>query len=387
MLKSLVVISHVIHYRTQQEVFAYGPYVREIDIWADLFERVSVVAPCLNIDPPGAAICYSRKNIELIPLPPTGGKTLVAKLRQIALLPFLIRPLITSMKQADVVHVRCPGNLGLLGVLFAPLFSKYRIAKYAGQWNGFSGEPLSARLQRSLLRSMWWGAPVTVYGEWPNQPSHVIPFFTSIMTAEQVARALVSAREKSFTSPLRVLFVGRLEDVKRVSSLVMAIAISRRQGLNIEVAIVGNGSQRSGLQELVEQQGLSDTVSFTGALSFDDVMPWYEWAHCLVLPSVHSEGWPKVIAEAMCHGLICVAVDHGQVGKMVQERGIVIKTGSPEEIAKALTDISANPEKYMELGQSAAQWAAQYSLEGLREALRQLMAQQWCLNGEATSYE
>ncbi len=58
------------------------------------------------------------------------------------LLPPMIWQLIACLRRADAVHVRCPGNLGLLGVLIAPLFSRRLIAKYAGQWTGYPGKPL-----------------------------------------------------------------------------------------------------------------------------------------------------------------------------------------------------------------------------------------------------
>src|SRR5262249_54699140 len=106
-------------------------------------------------------------------------------------------------------------------------------------------------------------------------------------------------------------------------------------------------------------------------------MDWYEWAHCLVLPSRHSEGWPKVVAEAMAHGLICVGVRHGQVPTMLEGRGILTERGSPEEIADALASIAANPAGYTTMSHRAAEWAHQFSLETLRDALRDLLADQW----------
>lgn len=46
-MKRLVVISHVIHYRKAGELYAFGPYSREIDVWADLFPEVLIA--CLAV--------------------------------------------------------------------------------------------------------------------------------------------------------------------------------------------------------------------------------------------------------------------------------------------------------------------------------------------------
>jgi glycosyltransferase involved in cell wall biosynthesis len=374
----LVIVSHVTHYQHASSICAYGPYAREIDIWADLFAEVVIAAPLRSGEiPPGDCLPLTRKNISIVAQKETGGNNLSAKVAQILALPALISGLTAVMRSADAIHVRCPGNLGLLGLILAPLFSRRLIAKFAGQWNGYPGEELTVRLQRAILRSSWWKGPVTVYGCWPKQPPHVIPFFTSMMADEQIVRAQNIAESKSITSPLRVLFCGRLAPEKRVDSLLHAIKLAVVGGLRLEVAIVGNGPERTKLFDQASQLGIVNHLNFVGAVSFEKALKWYEWAHCLVLPSTNSEGWPKVVAEAMCHGVLCIAVEHGQVPAMLKAKGILLKHGSPHEIAGALQLLTEQPERFVPLMRAASQWAQQYSLEGLREALATLLLDQW----------
>lgn len=376
-LQKLLIVSHVIHYRHKQQLHAYGPYAREIDIWADLFPEVTIAAPCREQAPPGDCVPFTRANISIRPLKETGGHTLKAKARQLTLLPAVVWRMCREMLRADAIHVRFPANVGLLGVVLAPLFSRYRIAKYAGQWNGYEGERLVLRLQRGLLRSRWWGSPVTVYGQWPDQPPHVVAFFTSMMTDEQVKSAIEIADRKTLSRPLRVLFSGRLAPEKRVDVLLEAVKMAIERGASLEVTILGDGRERERLESLTARLEVQDRVKFVGALPFDEALAWYDWAHCLVLPSVNSEGWPKVIAEAMCHGLICVAVKHGQVPTMLAGRGVLLDTGTAEEIAGALCDIECAPDAFAPLMREASAWARQHSLEGLRDALSALLTERW----------
>ena len=376
-VQKLLVVSHVVHYSYQGQTYAYGPYTREIDIWADLFPEVLIASPCRSAAPPADCLAFTRPNISMIPQLELGGDNYVAKLIQILRLPEIVFGLVRAMCRVDAIHVRCPGNLGLLGCLLAPLFSRRRVAKYAGQWNGYPGERPTLRLQRYLLRSKWWGAPVTVYGQWPNQPPHIQAFFTSMMTGPQVRHAVGHAEHKSTGQPLRILFSGRLAPEKHVEALIEALALAATEGLQFEAAIVGDGIERASLEAMVSKLGLSGRVTFVGALPFDESLKWNEWAHCLVLPSRHSEGWPKVIAEAMCYGVLCVAVDHGQLSSMLDGRGILLQAGNPREIADALVKIGEHPEKYAALSQAAAKWSAQYSLDGLREALATLLSRTW----------
>jgi glycosyltransferase involved in cell wall biosynthesis len=281
------------------------------------------------------------------------------------------------MRDADAIHVRCPGNLGLLGAILAPCFSRFVVAKYAGQWNGYHGEPWTIGLQRRVLRSRWWRGPVTVYGDWPDQPRHVVPFFTSMMSAAQVERAADVALHKRIGRPLRVLYCGTLTPRKCVDVLVDALGMLRSRGVPIELAVVGGGPQRAALEQQVARLGLSDAVRFAGPLAFDHAITWYSWAHCLVLPSRHSEGWPKVVAEAMCHGVLCVAVAHGHVPAMLAGRGICLPTGTADEIAGALEEVARDPDAYAPVIRAAGDWARQFSLEGLRDALAALLDRHW----------
>ncbi len=375
--ETMLVVSHVVHYRHHGRLAAYGPYAREIDIWADLFPRVIIAAPCRDAAPPRDCLPFSRPNISIDPQVEAGGDTVAAKIKLLACLPKLVVGLSRAMSQADAIHVRCPGNLGLIGVALGPLFSRPLVAKYAGQWNGFPDEPLAGRLERYILGSRWWRAPVTVYGTWPDQPSHVVPFFTSMLGTDQVQHAVDVAERKRIERPLRVLFSGMLEQRKRVDALLGAAKILRDQSVPIQIAIVGDGGERDALVRQVTELKLGSCVRFVGALPFESALEWYEWAHCLVLPSTHSEGWPKVVAEAMTYGVLCLAVDHGQVATMLKDRGILLRSGSPEEIANALREVASNPDPYRAMTYRASRWARQYSLEGLREALATLLSERW----------
>jgi glycosyltransferase involved in cell wall biosynthesis len=292
-----------------------------------------------------------------------------------------------AMARADAIHVRCPGSYGLLGAALAPRFSRRVIAKYAGQWNGYAGERWPARVERALLRSRWWHGPVTVYGQWPGEPPHIVPFFTSMMSGAQVEHAAAAAARRQWHRPLRVLFCGLLEPRKRADALIEAVAIAGRRGLSTEVAIVGGGAERGTLEQQAHDAGVAHAVRFVGALPFERALEWYEWADCLVLPSQHSEGWPKVVAEAMAYGVLCIAVRHGQLASMLTGRGLLLESGAPPEIAAALARVEAEPAACREMADAASAWARQYSLEGLRDAIAALLIDRWQLPRSDTPQE
>ncbi|MCC7495977.1 MAG: glycosyltransferase family 4 protein [Bryobacterales bacterium] len=372
----ILIVSHVVHYAHGGRIHAYGPYAREIDLWAQLFSEVVIAAPCRHTAPSGDCVPLAQSNIRLAPQREAGGETFLAKLSLMIALPSWIWRLSREMFRADAVHVRCPGNIGLVGSILAPLFSRRLVAKYAGLWGESVNEPWSFGLQRRILGSRWWRGPVTVYGRWPNQRSHVTPFFTSLLTTEQIERGRRAA-SGPLSLPLRILYTGRLSRAKNVHVLLEAIAGLRENGIESSCTIIGDGPERESLNQLSRRLGLGETVHFTGGLAFEQVIPYLERSQVLVLVS-DSEGWPKSAAEAMAFGLVCVGSDIGFLKEMLGGgRGIAVPPGDVQALTNALVDIAAHPEQYEEMRRLALEWSARFSIEGLREALRTLLETQW----------
>jgi glycosyltransferase involved in cell wall biosynthesis len=377
-IRRLVIVSHVAHYEYDGRLYAYGPYAREIDIWADLFPEVGIASPLRHESPPKDCIAFERPNIYMIPQLETGGDSIGAKISQLALLPVHIAKLSAAFLKADAIHVRCPGNLGLLGAILAPLFTRRLVAKYAGNWGKDTRSARTFGWQRKILSSRWWRkGVVTVYGECSNQPKQIVPFFTSMMTERQVQAAAGAAKRKTFGSPVQVLYSGRLAPGKGVDLLIQASRLLAGRGFSLELTILGDGPERPALEELSRRLGVQQIVRFIGAKPFDQVMSEYEKAHVLALASV-SEGWPKVIGEAMCYGVVCVGSALSVIPWLLADRrGATFPTGDVESLAAAIERVASDPDTYMELSRSSAKWAQRFSLESLREALRDLLSHAW----------
>ncbi len=373
----LLVVSHVVHYEWEGQIWSYTPYVAELALWAELFDHVTVASPARQGPPAADCSAVPARNIEMAPMAETGGPGLVAKLRQAILAPVMCVQLLMLMRQADVVHVRCPGNLGLLGVLVAPLSRRHRIAKYAGQWSGYPTEARTYRLQRQVLRSSWWGAPVTVYGRLESDPPHVIGFFTSAISAKQIERGAHAAARREWKPPLRVLFVGRLTVARSADVVVEGVARAAEAGVDIRLQIVGDGPESDRLREQAGRSGQAELITFSGALPFEDVLSAYESSDVLVLVS-QTEGFGKAASEAMAFGLVVIGSDSGYLQTILaDDRGILVRPGDPSAVGGALQDIASRPEHYRLVGKRAAEWAGPYSLEGLQDGIAKIMREAW----------
>jgi colanic acid/amylovoran biosynthesis glycosyltransferase len=158
-------------------------------------------------------------------------------------------------------------------------------------------------------------------------------------------------------SPLRIVCVGTLHEVKGQVHLVDACGILRDRGVSFTCRLVGRGPDEKLLRRTIRRLGLDDTVVLAGPLARDDVIAELHDADVLVAPSVVSargqrEGIPVVLMEAMSCGLPVVASRLSGIPELVEDgqNGLLVSAGRPDELASALERLAADPELRRRLG-------------------------------------
>ena len=129
--------------------------------------------------------------------------------------------------------------------------------------------------------------------------------------------------------------VGRLDPKKNHRLLIDALQRIRGQQPNVLAIFIGDGSAtyRAELQAYAENEDVSANILWAGAS--DDLCAVYSALDILCLCSV-TEGFPNVIAEAMCVGLPCVATDVGDVAELVGDCGWVVPGDDINALAQGL---------------------------------------------------
>lgn len=146
--------------------------------------------------------------------------------------------------------------------------------------------------------------------------------------------------------------IGRLEPEKGFDTLILALSQVLAQGVDTSLVILGEGSDRTRLQGIIDQAGLSGRVFLPGWAV--DVRPYLEAMDLYVLSSLR-EGLPNVVLEAMAYELPIVATAVNGVPRLVQHgsNGLLIPPAEPVGMASAILKLLQDPPLRQKLGQAA----------------------------------
>lgn len=149
----------------------------------------------------------------------------------------------------------------------------------------------------------------------------------------------------------KLLYVGALEERKGLIYLLQAIADLKGKGIVTTLNIVGNGGQESALRTLAQTLSIEGQINFLGYMQHgDELSAVYNKADIFILPSISSEGMPKVIVEAMVQAIPVVATDIGGVKYILNhgERGMLVEPKSAQALAEGIEKLIADQALYKE---------------------------------------
>ena len=172
-----------------------------------------------------------------------------------------------------------------------------------------------------------------------------------------------------------VLFVGRIEPLKGVDTLIKAMACLELQGLHrpVHLAIIGgevNGNPEDMTEEMARLQKMCDDLFMGGMVVFlgkrgQDTLPYYySAAEVVVMPSLY-ESFGMVALEAMACGTPVIASEVGGLGYLVQNgvTGYTIPDSEPEALCDKLSWLLGDAHLRETMGLRAAEYALDYAWE------------------------
>lgn len=153
----------------------------------------------------------------------------------------------------------------------------------------------------------------------------------------------------------QIISIGRLEEVKDFYTLIFIFSVLVKKHPKLILKIVGEGSQKKELEQLVRNCDLQNNVTFTGKLTENQINEELLKSDIFVLTS-KSESFSLVLCEAMNFGLPCVAFDV-DVGprEIIQNNitGFIIPDRNVELMIKKTGELLDNRLEREEMGKKA----------------------------------
>ena len=169
------------------------------------------------------------------------------------------------------------------------------------------------------------------------------------------------------------LYVGGLRPVKGLEYLIRAVPYVLERIPKTKFILVGDGSIRSEIEQLIEKLGISESVQLAGYVPRKDLLSYYQKADVFVMPSL-NEPQGIVALEAMACGLPVVACNVGGIPEMVQdsENGLLVTPGNVSALSDAIITLLTNKQLIRNYSKNARQTAENFSWENNIEKMIEL---------------
>jgi glycosyltransferase involved in cell wall biosynthesis len=249
---------------------------------------------------------------------------------------------------------------------------------YAAWDNGMARHQLRAQSElRALAPRTALGLAVSSFNESELREAGygrtaVVPPAAMVPTGSAAAAGTSTARPGA-----RWICVGRLAPNKAVEFAAMALLASRAHhdpGATLEV--VGRPvvpSYTTALHRFIDELGLHDAVTFSGALSDAGLGAAMADADVLVMTSLH-EGFGVPVLEAMTLGLPVVANRIGALPEVVDGGGLLVDTTDPSALAGAVARLRDEPGLKEALTEAARRRVAELDLPSAGDRAVDLVA-------------
>lgn len=170
------------------------------------------------------------------------------------------------------------------------------------------------------------------------------------------------------------IYLGRLKEYKNIDVAIKAFAKIITVHPKATLAIVGSGESYPVLQQLVDDLGLQNAVTFYGRVSDKDKARLLGQSWAAIQPS-QMEGWGITVIEANAAGTPVIASDVPGLQDSVinNQTGLLIPTGDVTGFAAAMSTIIEDDLLRMSFTQQARLWARNFDWDKSAEAFYRLI--------------
>jgi glycosyltransferase involved in cell wall biosynthesis len=153
-----------------------------------------------------------------------------------------------------------------------------------------------------------------------------------------------------------LLFVGNLLIAKGVDILLEAFALIAKENSDIGLIFIGDGEEKSRLENRAEELSIDKRVFILGRLEYKLIPTFMHYSDILILPSI-EEGVGRVLLEAMSLNLPIVASNTGGIPFVIDNNkdGLLFEAGDIEALKEKVLFLFNDPTSSKDMAKVAHQ--------------------------------
>lgn len=379
----LVVFSHKPCWRSAASPSGYatdGGFPFQMAALSELFDSTCLVVPCSRpADRAGGAPLVGHQ-LSVAPLSALRGRGVLRKLGFPLWTLRNGRTLLKCFRAADAVHTPIPGDVGTIGMVLAAVGGKRLFVRHCGDW-----------ARRKTVAECFW----RWFIEWfasdrnlmlatggaetpPSERNREIRwiFSTSLKASELLDCGVL--HEAPSDGRARLIIACRQEHAKGTGVAIESLPLILNDFPGATLDVVGDGGALADFREQARSLDLNGRVIFHGKVGHDRVTELFRRADLFCYPTSASEGFPKVVLEALACGLPVVTTRVSVLPRLINEGGgVLIDEATPVALATAAKACLSDAGRYRDLSHRAVQSASLYSLERWRDTIGDLLRERW----------
>ena len=175
------------------------------------------------------------------------------------------------------------------------------------------------------------------------------------------------ARKLRDNGIVKIVTIARLTEKKGVEYAIRAVAKLAKSKPLLNYTIVGDGSLKEGLQQLILQLGVDNIVTLVGWKNQQEVIEIIKNSDIMLAPSVTSrngdrEGIPVVLMETMAMGLPIISTVHSGIPELIENgvSGFLVPERDVDALAEKLNYLVENPDIWHNMGAAGRAFVEKY---------------------------
>ncbi len=165
-----------------------------------------------------------------------------------------------------------------------------------------------------------------------------------------IRNGIIPQKTKQFqrNEVFEIITIGRLDKIKGFDILIDQLALA---DFDFRLSIVGEGGEASNLQQKIDHMGLNSSIFLKG---FCEGIPNLMKKSDLIVISSHSEGFPKVMIEALFYGNVLLSTPVGGVTEVIPSLFLAEQRDLGEKISEIKNSYDTYYEQFQKLKENKA---------------------------------